>query len=193
MEGDEFVMETKNTNSRYKRLDNRSNINNYFVDGNAAKQLRPSGNAYNYPDPIRREEKVDRQAPKRSSRRRSTKELSSVNKASCIILIMAISLTLFTCIQYIKTQAEVSVLNRNISQMEKELNNLTKENKVQTNQLIAALDLDEIYQTATEELGMVRPSENQVVYFDSNISDFVKQYGEIPKSNGSSIIDDILE
>ena len=77
--------------------------------------------------------------------------------------------------------------------MEKELNNLTKENKVQTNQLIAALDLDEIYQTATEELGMVRPSKNQVVYFDSNISDFVKQYGEIPKSNGSSIIDDILE
>lgn len=178
-------METKKTNSKYKRLDNRSTVNNYFVDGNAAKQLAPNGYAYNYPDPIRKEEKVDKKAREGSSKRRSTKELSSVNKASCMILIMAISLTLFTCIQYIKTQAEVSVLNRNITQMEKELNNINEENKIQSNKLIAALDLDEIFQTATQELGMIRPSDNQIVYFDSNISDFVKQYGEIPQSNGS--------
>ena len=41
-------------------------------------------------------------------------------------------------------------------------------------------DLDQIYQIATGELGMVYADESQIIYYNSSNDDYVQQYESIP-------------
>ena len=162
-----------------RKLNNR--YDKYYTEGNAVRRVRPDSDVYE--NPLREER---RRQSKRSSRK-SQKELSSINMASCVILIFAITITLFTCIDFIKIQAEVSSLNTRIIQSEKELSNLKDENRIRKAQLDASVDLNEIYDVATNELGMVVPNDDQVIYFESVKSGFVKQYENIPASAESNL------
>ncbi len=162
-----------------RKLNNR--YDKYYTEGNAVRRVRPDSDVYE--NPLREER---RRQSKRSSRK-SQKELSSINMASCVILIFAITITLFTCIDFIKIQAEVSSLNTRIIQSEKELSNLKDENRIRKAQLDASVDLNEIYDVASNELGMVVPNDDQVIYFESVKSGFVKQYENIPASAESNL------
>lgn len=162
-----------------RKLNNR--YDKYYTEGNAVRRVRPDSDVYE--NPLREER---RRQSKRSSRK-SQKELSSINMASCVILIFAITITLFTCIDFIKIQAEVSSLNTRIIQSEKELSNLKDENRIRKTQLDASVDLNEIYDVASNELGMVVPNDDQVIYFESVKSGFVKQYENIPASAESNL------
>ena len=42
------------------------------------------------------------------------------------------------------------------------------------------INLEEIYEIATDELGMVYAGEDQIIYYDSSNSDYIRQFGEIP-------------
>ena len=44
-----------------------------------------------------------------------------------------------------------------------------------------SLNLDEVYRIATEELGMVYPSKDQVILYNKTESEYVRQYEDIPK------------
>ncbi len=59
-------------------------------------------------------------------------------------------------------------------------------------ELNTSLDLKNIYEIATSELGMVYQKENQVIPYKSNKSDYVKQYADIPEVNSGSLLDKLL-
>ncbi len=42
------------------------------------------------------------------------------------------------------------------------------------------MDLEEIRQKATGELGMVYPGKDQIIYFEVDSSDYMNQYQDIP-------------
>ena len=42
------------------------------------------------------------------------------------------------------------------------------------------MDLDYIYNVATGELGMTRPREDQILYYQKTESEYVRQYESIP-------------
>ena len=46
-----------------------------------------------------------------------------------------------------------------------------------------SVDLSQVYEIATGELGMIQPVDNQVYKYDNKKSDMVKQYGDIPGSS----------
>ena len=43
------------------------------------------------------------------------------------------------------------------------------------------MDLQYIYQVATEELGMTYPKKGQVLEYENTSAEYVRQYGEIPE------------
>ena len=43
----------------------------------------------------------------------------------------------------------------------------------------SSIDYNYIYKVATEELGMVYPSQNQIVNYDSEDSEYVVQYKDV--------------
>lgn len=184
--------EYNTTDEQYYYTNDEQYLNSgYYVEGNTVRKHELEQNAYELPDYDPQEDVQRRRQEGTHTRPKTGKELSSVSKGTCLVLILAIAMTLYVCVDYIGIQSSVTTLNKDIIQMEKELTNLKEENLIHKEQLNANINLDQIYKTATNEYGMIRPSDEQIIYFDSTFTDYVKQYNEIPTNINKSIIDDI--
>lgn len=86
------------------------------------------------------------------------------------------------CIYYLNVRAEMTKQLKQISALEAELTDLESDNNETYNRISNATDLDEIKRIAMEELGMVYASEEQVVLYEEEDGDYVRQYKDIPKS-----------
>lgn len=156
---------------------------NYSVEGNAARQLQ---------EIPRHEEEVRQERQIRKQPRRRGAIHQSIDLFSIIMLTGAIVLTLFACIEVLKVRTEITSSNKEVVQLEKKIEKLKSENQATLSQVETSLDLNYIFKTAVEKLGMVYPSEDQVIDYESTLSDYVKQFGEIPSVTPSSLIKKIL-
>lgn len=116
----------------------------------------------------------------RSRRRESTKTMDAV---SLLMLCIAVAFTFYTCISYIRVQADVTMLSRQVAQKESELDKLSKDNVAKEEEIARVYDLDYVYRVATKELGMVFPEKDQVIEYNSKKSEYVKQFEKIPSSD----------
>ena len=111
---------------------------------------------------------------------------------SVLFLSLAIGVTAYTCVGYLKGQSQITSMSKQKAGVEKEILDLKEENKTIAEDITADIDLNYIYKVATNKLGMVHPSEDQVVTYKSTKSDAVKQYGDIPSESGKGLIERIL-
>lgn len=72
---------------------------------------------------------------------------------------------------------------KNIATLEAQLSELKAENDDEYNRVTSSVDLEEIREIAINELGMVYAGADQVILYDGQGSDYVRQYGEIPKAD----------
>lgn len=68
-----------------------------------------------------------------------------------------------------------------IKELEQELDALRSENDITQTRINTSVDLDYVYQVATEELGMVYAGKDQVLMYHQTESEYVRQYEDIPK------------
>ena len=87
----------------------------------------------------------------------------------------------YVLIGYIQLQAETTAEVEKIASLEKELNNLKLSNDDELARINSNVNLDEIKRIAIGELGMVYAQEGQIVYYNNEGSDYVRQFGDIPK------------
>lgn len=158
----------------------RSNAN-YYMEGSAARNLHEL--------PRYEEEKLPQLRKVKKTKRMVS---PSIDLFSIVVLTGAIILTLFTCVDYLKVQSSIVSMNKNIAKLESNLTKLEDENQASLAMINTALDLNYIYQVATSELGMVYPNDNQVITYESTLSDYVRQYEDIPEANSSSFMDKLL-
>jgi cell division protein FtsB len=184
--------------------------NNYY-DGNAVRKLKeyPEEEYYQEQEPemeypeiendprvrrnpgVQRNPEVRRTPGVHSTPRvhRRTKEKQALNIFSVLFLTVAICGTLYTCIGYLKVQTEITQKNDKIASLERKLSKLVNDNDASLAKIDTSVDLNYIYNYATNELGMVYPSDKQVITFKNNESDYVKQYADIPQADESTILD----
>lgn len=148
-----------------------------YVAGSAARNL------YVVPEPerIRPEhapEKKQRNREKTVVRRR-TRTLP-VSGVSVLILTAAMMLTLVICVQYVQLQTELTVRLKHINSLETKLNDLTILNNEADKRIKCYVDLNYIYQVATEELGMSYANEEQIAFYKNSGAEYVRQYENIP-------------
>ena len=67
-----------------------------------------------------------------------------------------------------------------VSKLQTELNNITTQNDELEVEINAGINYDSLYNTAVNELGMVYPESDQVITYDAGVSEYVKQYSNIP-------------
>lgn len=163
----------------------RYQYNNYSTYGNTARKLQviPEYEESEDLEPIRQPVRKKRSKPKTST---------GIDLFSVFVLTIAIAVTLYTCIDYLQVQSGITEQNKKIAEMEHSLVKLQNQNKDDLAKINTSLDLSYIYKIATKELGMVYPNENQVITYKSNLSDYVRQYEEIPEENNTSLLDKIL-
>ncbi len=98
----------------------------------------------------------------------------------CFLVVAAV-ISLMFCVNYLKLQAEITNRSEQITAMEKEINTLKSQNDSLEYSIDSYVDLEYIYKVATEEMGMILATENQVSLYESTENEYMKQVGDIPE------------
>lgn len=151
----------------------RRNQYRYATDGNAARQLEPIPERQQK----RRQKKVQHVKVKPKLR----------NPFSLLVFGAAIIATIYVCVVYVQLQAEIIVRLKNINAYEVELNDMTAQNNELEARINSYMDLQYIYQVATEELGMIYPQQGQISEYENSGSEYVRQYGAIPEVSKTTV------
>ena len=155
----------------------------YWNEGNTARVLQPSY----VPEPEQRPVETPGQAPKQKTIRKPKVE-QNINLFSLCFLVAAIGVTFYTCSMFLKVQAETVVITKNIRQLEQELDNIQNRNESRFNEILTAVSLDEVYQVAVRDLGMVFPNHNTTYYYQGVEEGYVRQFRKIPEAEKINIL-----
>lgn len=154
-----------------------------YIDGNTVRKLEVAEEEYELP----REEEKDRRRRHQEQRERQGRSLRArahrMNMMYVIALATIVGIAAFVSVKYLQAQAQVTTMQKEISDLESQIAEMKEEYKTSKDELTNDIDLDYIYKYATEKLGMKHPSKKQVINYKSTESDSVTQYGDIPSSN----------
>ena len=151
-----------------------------YMEGNTVRKIQPM-------------ERPDRrQEPRRQERRKSSvrKRIQYVNVFYMFFLATAACMVLWSVVNYLQLQAELTGKVKNIASLEQQLENLRKENDDNYTRIMTSVDLEYIKEVAINELGMVYANEDQVILYDGGTRDYVRQNGEIPEEE-TTLMDQI--
>lgn len=138
--------------------------NNTYVYGNTARALRP----------IEQEVRSPRRLSTKS--RKNIKRDSAMNPGFMIFMTLAMVLTGIICVQYIRLQSSLTTYVNTISAMEIELQSLRAENDDYESRIKGAIGLENIKKRAMDDLGMTYASDDQIVIYNSDGTDYVRQF-----------------
>jgi len=138
-----------------------------YVYGNTARALRPV------------EADVSPQKKLSNTVRKNRERASHMNPAYVVFLTLAMLVTGYVCIQYIQLQSNITNSVKQISVLESQLNDLKAENDDTESRIKDSVSLEEIKQRAMDELGMQYAKEDQIVKYDSDDTDYVRQYIDV--------------
>lgn len=137
---------------------------NTYVYGNTARALRPI-------------EKEIRSPKRQAGRSHRTNERGAgMTPAFLLFMMLAMVFTGIVCVQYIRLQSSLTTYVNTISAMEIELQSLKAENDDYESRIKGAIGLENIKKRAMDELGMTYASDDQIVVYNSDGTDYVRQF-----------------
>lgn len=156
------------------RRTNRSYYSESYINGNTVRKARPAQTV-----PGRRPEERVRPRVSRKTRRNREKALE-FNFAYVAFLTAAAVASLFVCVNYLRLQAESTTYRKTVASLESQLNTLKAENDAEYERALSSVDLEQIKETAINKLGMVYAGEGQIMTYNSQEGDYVRQYEDVP-------------
>ncbi len=158
------------TRSQGRQVQTRRVSNAYYIDGTAARQLD-----------VRRaiEEEPKRQLS--HDTRKNRERAHHMNFGYVLFLALAMLVAGYVLIGYIQVQADLTAQLEQIASLESELNYLRLYNEDELARINSNINLEEIKQVAIGELGMIYAEEGQIVFYENEGSDYVRQIADIPK------------
>lgn len=143
----------------------------YYIDGNTVRKVAPK-------EPNRKEREVSKNNKKiRKNRVRA----NSMGLSYLVILSIAMIAIFVLCVNYISIQSRLDSTIRHTQAKEQELKNLRDENTAMENYIATYVDLNHIYDVATNKLGMIYAKKNQVITYEKTESEYVRQFENIPQ------------
>lgn len=164
------------------RTANHNNRNRaYQVEGNTVRRMEAM--------PDYRQERRDRQQREREEELRKRRRTAARNqekalrmsKSYVVFLTMAVTVFGVFCGAYIKLQSDVTARMKTIASLESQITDLKADNDEAYKRINTAVDLDAIKETAINDLGMFYATEDQIVYYSVDKTDYMNQYNEIPQ------------
>ncbi|SNU05256.1 Septum formation initiator [Lachnospiraceae bacterium] len=139
--------------------------------------------------------KVEVPAPERVKRPVRTKKTKTYRKAAVkaenslgfdmgymIVLSVMLILMIASCVVMLSVQGNIETKESNIESLQRELESVQADNDAFEDSLNNMYSLDDIYKVATSELGMVYSQNGQIIRYDKQEDDYVKQYSDVPKT-----------
>ena len=103
-----------------------------------------------------------------------------IDKVAVLLTCVTFLAVMFVGISYIHLQFESTYLSKSVVNLQSEVVNMEKENAAAKMELDNSMNLTQIYEKATKELGMKQVREDQIFTYVSRKSTQVRQHGTIP-------------
>ena len=149
-------------------------ITRNFILGSAAPKLQPEA-----PDKRQREEELRRRRRERAAIANRSR-FSSAGILYTLFAVAVVAVAFVLCINYIRLINQKNINEYKISAAEEQLSLLKEENDELLLSIETGIDMDEIYRVAIYELGMVHATSDNIINYNSNESEYVMQYSNIP-------------
>lgn len=143
-----------------------------YINGSAARQLEA------VPARERQEEKKRELS---QSARRNREKASQMSLGYVLFLAAATMAVAVVCFNYLKLHADISDTNSNITKLTSSVDTMTAQNDALDYSINSYTDVNYIIKTAVEELGMVQASKDQISYYKSTESEYMKRFTDIPE------------
>lgn len=143
--------------------------NGAYVQGNTARRLQAVPERENEP-----RRKVSTRTRKNRERARH------MNIGSVLSMAVAMVAAGFILTWYLTLQSDITNSIKHIAALESELNELKRDNDENYNRITSDINLEEVKRVAIQELGMSYAKEGQIVIFNGEGSDYIRQTGDIP-------------
>lgn len=111
--------------------------------------------------------------------RRNRDRAKHMNPGYVIFLTFAMMLTVIVCIQYLMLRSDMTTKVKELAKLEAQLNEMRAENDDTENRIKGAVDLEEVKFRAMNELGMQYAHSDQIVAYECEDTDYVRQLVDI--------------
>lgn len=154
--------------------------NMYYVDGSTVRKLDAA------PEYIPEKRKKEVPNKKTHSQKRVNEKLDKAlafDMRYTVFVVAAVFVIVAACAVMLYMESKIDEQQANINKMEAQLEAIENDNAAYAASLKNMYTLDEIYDVAANELGMVYAKKGQIVYYESANEDYVKQYQDVPEAN----------
>ncbi len=100
-----------------------------------------------------------------------------------LFLAFAMVIMIFSCANMIRMESKIDSKKSEISSLQTEIRDMKADNEAFENSLSDSYTLEEIYNIAVNELGMVYSQKGQIVYYNTANEDYVNQYQDVPSAD----------
>lgn len=160
---------------------------NTYIDGNTVRKLDTVSRNYEYETSPRKRQEVTpaRKPAKRPAQKpkvyREPKERTSLmTPVFAVYTTVVLAVVLFFAFRMLAAQTALAAAADNVAALESTLKNVNEENTKLEALIDAGVDLEYIYKTAVEELGLVAADNSQIIYYEQLESGYVRQNEIIP-------------
>ena len=143
-----------------------------YAEGNALRRVERVAE----PREIERPAKKPINVQARKNRARAM-ELTALHAA--VLLAATLVVGIFCC-QLLLLQSQVIRIKKDIRQTQSRITECRTLSDSLEDSMKLSMDLDYVYRVATQKLGMVYPTKEQVIRFDRTELEYVRQFEEIP-------------
>ncbi|SEF57032.1 hypothetical protein SAMN04487934_101608 [Eubacterium ruminantium] len=185
----------------------------YYIDGSTVRKRdiyfsaapayiptrRPKQAVQPEVQPTRRTERVPARpdAERRPQRRQAARKQPVTYRVSAIkarkslafdfkytfFLALAMVIMIASCANMLRMENQVDSKKNAISGLQSEIREAKADNEAFENSISNAYTLQEIYDIAVNDLGMVYSQKGQIVYYDASNEDYVNQYRDVPSAD----------
>mgnify|MGYP004487551541 FL=1 len=155
----------------------RRDYTNTYIDGNVIRHVQAVP-----------ERKTDRRSREQTQRRAEASRQARRNREKALRMnvpyvsfLTAVSVaTVFVCVNFLQLQSEGISYRNKIASLESQLTELKLANDNAYEDAVSSVDMEEVKRIAVNELGMTYADEGQIILYNNQEGDYIRQYAEVP-------------
>ncbi len=129
------------------------------------------------------------QRQERKERRRSIAQAERMSLVYVLFLAAAAVMLVCICYQFLTLQTTMKKNIANISSLRVQVEEMKAQNDFNLTRIEESVDLNQIKQIAGDKLGMKEADASQIINYDYDASDYVRQYKSVPEGEKPSVLD----
>lgn len=101
---------------------------------------------------------------------------------SAIVLSLALACVFYFGLQYLTLDTKIEDMNRSVNNLSKTYASMQLRNDEAYKAVDDTVSISQVYKTAIKDLGMVLPTDDQIVTYQYNEEGYVRQYETLPEN-----------